>query len=140
MASLDIRPLADCDIDPAYALVRLGRDQPSLEDWRAWAGGRGATGADGASRGAMTARRGAGALCGVAAYRRGPAAPALRIERLVAFDLTDPEPVARALMDAVFAFTGLTAADLDLGEASAPGDEPIRRLLASPAAALHRVL
>ncbi len=140
MASLDIRPLTACDIGPAYALIGLAQPELSLADWRARAARWMRPPSPAVSEGVMTARRPAGALCGLVVYHLAPGAPGLHVERLIAFDLTDPERVARALTDAVLASTGLTAGDLVVHGPASPHDDPISRLLQSPATALHRVL
>lgn len=106
-ACILIAPLTPDQIDEAYVLARLAYRDLTLEDWR-----RRATATLGSHvQGMLAARNPAGRLRGLMLYSIGPsiaAGPVLNIERLIAFGVLDPAPIADALTRHV----------LDIAEAS----------------------
>ena len=99
MMAFVVTPLRADELDDALVLARLGYSQFDEAEWR------GELGVDAAHAGAgcaLIARNETGRACGLILYRcvEGPGQPAvLEIARLIAFDLTDPQPIARALLE-----------------------------------------
>ncbi|RZJ96913.1 MAG: hypothetical protein EON88_05160 [Brevundimonas sp.] len=137
MSPLAIRRLTPDDADAAFILARL--DDPSLtsEDWRAVV--EGAPEAGGVL-GAFTGDHARGILrySLVATPKDGPL---FNIEALTAFDLFDPAPIARALVQAALTCArqdyGCVRIGLSTGFEAAGCDAVLRSII--DAATLHRV-
>lgn len=149
MAPFTVRPIQSADIDPAYVLTQLARGGPTLDEWRARV------------RRVLDDPKGPAAILVAAQPGRGPSGmacltlsdsdtgsgtdsgaggPALRFDRLVAFDLVDPERVAYALAAAAFRLAVQRgAARLSSGEDLAD-PAAVARVLWAPTTALHRVI
>ncbi|WP_269514099.1 hypothetical protein [Brevundimonas subvibrioides] len=97
-----VKPMESNELADGLVLARLGHapfDERALRDELETLADETVDG------GALLARNGAGRPCGLILYRilivQG-GRPSLQIVRLVAFDLTDPQPIADALVDEVF--------------------------------------
>lgn len=95
---LTLRPLAPCEADRAFALMRLDAPDLTLAGWRAAARGP-------VAQGRVLAAWDGPLLKGLAFHSlaTGPdGAPMPRIDRLIAFDMIDPRAVAVALVAELF--------------------------------------
>lgn len=133
---LVLRPLGADQIDAAFVLMRLDAPDLALDDWRREAAPLVAAG------GVLAAWDGA-TLKGLAFHgvARRPCGEALtRIDRLIAFDVIDPRPVADALV-AELARRGLSQGREALGVAARCDlpDEAVTLALCNGAGSLHRV-
>lgn len=133
---LALRPLEADQIDAAFVLMRLDSPDLMLDDWRREAGALVAAG------GVLAAWDGA-TLKGLAFHgvARRPCGETLtRIDRLIAFDVIDPRPVADALV-AELARRGLSEGREALGVAARCDlpDEAVTLALCNGAGSLHRV-
>lgn len=133
---LTLRPLDVDQIDAAFVLMRLDSPDLALDDWRREARTLVAAG------GVLAAWDGS-ALKGLAFHgvARRPCGEALtRIDRLIAFDVIDPRPVADALV-AELARRGLSEGREALGVAARCDlpDDAVTLALCNGAGSLHRV-
>ncbi len=104
-ACILIAPLTPDQIDDAYVLARLGYRDLTLEDWRQKAALALASEVmdcqiQNVIQGMIAACNPAGRLRGLLLYTiaaRIAAGPVLNIERLIAFGVLDPAPIAEAL-------------------------------------------
>jgi hypothetical protein len=97
-----VKPLESNELADGLVLARLGH---APFDERAWRDELDTLSGEAVDGGALLARNGAGRPCGLILYRilavQG-GRPSLQILRLVAFDLTNPQSIADALVDEVF--------------------------------------
>lgn len=142
MAAPRIAPLEPHEVDAAYALARLGYPELSLAGWRRLA--RHMLRPGPGRSGALTARDGAGRLNGMLIYAvdaalSGP--PALRVEKLIAFDMMDACPVAEALVARALTLGRAQGCDaIALRRPLSPSAETTALIVESGAGALHQVL
>lgn len=98
MARPAVAPLLTFELDEAFLLASLGAVDLDPELWRREALAHMAEPDDG---GVLVARGDTGRVCGLLSFRiardKG-AAPSLAVDRLVAFDLMDPQSVAKDLI------------------------------------------
>lgn len=141
MAPFTVRPLEPADVDPAYVLTQLVPAGPTLDDWRARAGR--VLDDPGGEAVILVAVQPGRSLSGMACLTPAPAgdgAPVLGIERLVAFDLVDPERVAHALLGAAFRLAG-GRGGLRLASGEPLADPAAAaRVLSAATTTLHRVI
>jgi len=140
MAQARVHPILTTELDEALVLARLGREGLDPDRWRLdildlmrdRSGG-----------GVLVARDARGRLCGLLTYRIVPTGedkPSLEVERLTAFDLVDPRPVADALV--AHAIREAKLQDCDSLRLVRPLDAPaeaIALVLASGVGDLHSV-
>lgn len=136
MENPDVHPMTRDEIDGAYVLARLGyRDLP-LESWREMA--------DRASGRVLVARDPAGRPAGLLIYTISPTLagkPDLRVERLIAFGLLDPQAVADALIRAVMTLAARECcASFSLATPLDAPESAAALVLASPVSTLHQVI
>ena len=141
MGGLDIHHLEADDIDKAFVLARLGYHNLPIANWRKMA----AAAISGAGKGGqiLFAQDEEHRARGLLIYAITPTisgSPCLSVERLVAFDLIDPQPVADALANEVMR----VAREKRCGSFSlvAPLEVPSAasaQVLTSPVAVLHRI-
>lgn len=97
--AFDVTPLRPDELDDALVLARLGYAQ---FDEAAWRGELGVDAAHAGAGSALIARNEAGRACGLILYRIVDVpgqCVMLEVARLIAFDLTDPRPIAKALLE-----------------------------------------
>lgn len=134
---LCLRPLAPCEADSAFALMRLDTPDLSLADWRAAAAGP-------VAQGRVLAAWDGPLLKGLAFHSlsTGPdGAPVTRLDRLIAFDMMDPRAVAVALVAELFR-RGPTPGPHGLGvtaHCDLP-DQAVTLALGHGAGSLHRMI
>ncbi len=133
---LDLRPLRADQIDAAFVLMRLDTPDLTLEDWRREA--RPLVAAE-----SVLAAWDGPTLKGLAFHgvgRRPCGETLTRIDRLIAFDVIDPRPVADALV-ADLARRGLSEGREALGVAARCDmpDEAVTLALCNGAGSLHRI-
>lgn len=141
MGELTIQHLKAEDVDKAFVLARLGcRDLP-IADWRKMAT---AAIARQASAGRILfAQDNDQRARGLLIYAIAPTVsgkPSLRVERLIAFDLIDPQPVADALVEEVIRVA--RQKDCESFSLVEPLEAPANAsalVLSSPVSVLHRI-
>ena len=142
MAAPRIAPLEPHEVDAAYAMARLGYPELSLAGWRRLA--RHILRCGPGRSGALTARDGAGRLNGMLIYAVDPALngpPALRVEKLIAFDMMDAGLVAEALVARALTLGRAQGCDaIALRRPLSPSAETTALIVESGAGALHQVL
>lgn len=141
MAALVLHHLEAGDVDKAFILARLGYRDLTIETWRKMAAAT--LGQRAGGSGILFAHTQAGQAKGLLLYTIAPTLsgqPSLRVERLVAFDLLDPQTVADALVAEVLSIARRrNCATFSL---VAPLDTPSDAsalVLASPVSVLHNV-
>ncbi|CAN5422352.1 hypothetical protein BH10PSE2_BH10PSE2_10500 [soil metagenome] len=98
MASPAVAPLVPSELDEAFLLANLGTIALDPDRWRRKTLARIADPEEG---GVLIARDRASRVCGLLDFRivrDGATGPSLSVERLVAFDLMDPQSVANDLI------------------------------------------
>jgi hypothetical protein len=98
MASPFVAPLEPSELDEAFLLANLGTIDLDPDRWRSETLARMAAPDEG---GMLIARDRANRVCGLLGYRikrDGATWPSLSVERLVAFDIMDPQSVAHDLI------------------------------------------
>jgi hypothetical protein len=98
MASTAVASLLAPELEEAFLLASLGAVNLDRDHWRQETIARMAEPEDG---GVLIARSRTGRVCGLLSFRivrDGAVAPSLAVERLVAFDLMAPQPVANDLI------------------------------------------
>ncbi len=141
VGGLDIQHLRVEEVDKAYVLARLGYRTLDIAAWREMAA---ATIAHDAGQGSILfAQDGESRARGLLIYSITPTVagkPSLSVERLVAFGVMDPQPVADALLAEVMRVARLK--DCESFSLVTPLDVPADAsalVLASPVSVLHRV-
>lgn len=141
MGELEIHHLAPGEVDRAYVLARLGYPNLSVESWRKVA--KAARAPSDRAGGILFAQDSADRALGLLMYAIAPTMagrPCLTLERLIAFDLIDPRPVADALVGEVLRLA--QARDCEslslVGALGAPRSDSAL-VLASPVSVLHRI-
>lgn len=140
MASIRVTSLLATELDEAQVLAGLGAVALDAETWRR---DTLALMSDSAGGGVLLARTEAGRACGLLHYRilcTPDARPCLQVERLVAFDLTEPRRIADRLIAEVTRLARLQ--NCDSLRLVRPLDSPADAsalVLASGIAALHSV-
>ncbi len=141
MGELAIHDLRPDEIDKAYILARLGYRDLGIAAWRDMA--EATLGHTDTAGSVLFAQDQDKRARGLLIYKIAPTVagkPSLRVERLVAFDLMDPQLVADAMLAEVMRLARLK----DCGSFSlvSPMDaatDPAALVLASPVSVLHRV-
>lgn len=98
MASPAVAPLVPSELDEAFLLANLGTIALDPDRWRRNTLARIADPEEG---GVLIARDRASRVCGLPGFRivrDGATRPSVSVERLVAFDLMDPQSVANDLI------------------------------------------
>lgn len=135
-----VTPLRPDELDDALVLARLGYAQFDEAEWRSELGADATNAGQGS---ALIARNDTGRPCGLILYRivaLPDQRPVLELARLVAFDLTDPRPIADTLLTETVRRARLE--DCDTLRLVRPLDAPFDTLalvLASGLADLHSV-
>lgn len=141
MSAATVQRLSPEDIDEVYVLVRLGYADLTLDDWRAMAARQIAS--PESTGGILIARDGGRRPLGLLLYSIAPkfaGRPSLQVERLISFDLIDPQAVADAMIEEVLKIAQIQ--DCDSLSLVRPLDAPPRAaalVLASGVSILHRV-
>ncbi|WP_150126002.1 hypothetical protein [Brevundimonas sp. LM2] len=133
-------PLRCDELDDALVLARLGYARFDEAEWRRDLGADATNAGHGS---ALIARKDAGRPCGLILYRIlavPDRLPVLEIARLVAFDLTQPRPIAEALLDEAVRRARLADCDtLRFTRPLAASHDALALILASGLADLHSV-
>ncbi len=142
MADFRIDRLTQGDIDSVLVLARLGYECLTQDQWREMAS-RVLANAPGQG-GVLLARDASGRARGLVVFSICPKTsgrPSLQVERVVAFDLMDPNRIAQALMQAVLEQAEVSDCDsLSLVRPlSAPASDAAM-ILSSGVTVLHQVL
>lgn len=141
MGSLAIQHLRADQVDQAFVLARLGYANLDIAAWRDMAAAT--IGRNSATGSILFAQDEGSRARGLLIYSIAPTVagkPSLRVERLVAFGVMDPQPVADALLGEVMRVARLK--DCESFSLMAPLDAPddaSALVLASPVSVLHRV-
>lgn len=140
MAEVRVHPLSPNDLDEALVLAQLGSNSLDPDRWRRDALARLR---DPATGGILVASSSSGRLCGLLTYRVVPsrdARPSLEVERLVAFDLLHPRPIADALIAEVVILARVQDCDsLRLVQPFDAPEDATALVLASGVGDLHSV-
>ncbi len=140
MANALVTPLSADELDEALVLAQLGSLHLDDDAWRRESL---ALMSDPARGGVLIARNSGGGACGILRYwilPDGDARPSLQVERLVAFDLMDPQSVADALVAEVLKLARLHDCDsLRLVRPINTPSETTALVLASGVGDLHSV-
>lgn len=135
-----VTPLRTDELDDALVLARLGYAQ---FDEAAWRGELGVDAAHAGAGCALIARNEAGRACGLILYRIVDVPDQgvmLEVARLIAFDLTDPRPIAKALLEAAVGRARQAGCEaVRLIRPLTPSGDILDLVLASGLADLHSV-
>lgn len=140
MSNHGVHRLAASEADQTFALARLGYKDLTLDVWRKAAGAAAVMKPD--HGGVLIAWDRNRQARGLLVYSRVPAvvgAPVLQIERLVAFDLLDPDETGKALIEAALRHPGEAADRVSLVQAVDTRILP-DRVLSSETSVLHRIV
>lgn len=142
MSAPPVSSLRPDEIDAAYVLARLGYAGLSCVDWRERV--RALLARPEAECGVLAARDAAGRAVGLLVYQIVPTPSrgrALQVERMIGFDLTDPDGVADALIEELLRRGRASGCDsLALIQPIGTTRDVAARLRRSDLSALHRVL